>query len=100
MGVRKQITLPDDAAAILQSLTADCGMDQSLVVTQLLRRYHSHLKQLFAVDCSMNQPTAVLEVPTAVVEVSTPQIAADRRSELQQAPKPSKSPPRPPLTGL
>lgn len=100
MGVRKQITLPDDAAAILQSLTADCGMDQSLVITQLLRRYQLQLKQLFAIDSNSLRLTTVSEVPTTVSEVSTPQIAADRRSELQQTPKAADPPPRPPLTGL
>lgn len=81
MSQRKQISLPDDAAAILQSLTADCGIDASTVITQLLRRYHPHLRQLFAIDSNTTQLLTAPQVHSAVPVVTTPHVAVERRSE-------------------
>ncbi|MBD1841832.1 hypothetical protein H6F89_00075 [Cyanobacteria bacterium FACHB-63] len=94
MGQRKQITLPDDAAAILQALTVDCGIDSSLVITLLLRRYHSHLRQLFAIDNGIEQPATA-------PQVVTPSNAVVSRNEPPIAEKPKSLPDKPPpLTGL
>lgn len=95
MGTRKQITLPDDAAALLQGLTTDCGIDNSLVITLLLRRYHSQLRQLFAIDNSAMQPATASEVPmpsNAVVSRSESLPIAEKTKSLPDKP--------PPLTGL
>lgn len=77
MGKRKQITLPDDASAILDGLTADCGIDASAVITQLIRRHHSQIRQLFAINNSTLQPATASVVPM-------PSYAVEHRSELQQ----------------
>lgn len=84
MTQRKQISLPDDAAVILQSLTADCGIDASTVLTQLLRRYHPQLRQLFAISSNPTQPITVSEVPKL-------QNAVERRSDSQTDP-PTRTP--------
>ncbi|MBD1825677.1 hypothetical protein H6F51_24730 [Cyanobacteria bacterium FACHB-DQ100] len=95
MGQRKQITLPDDAAAILQALTVDCGIDNSLVITLLLRRYHSHLRQLFAIDKGIEQPATAPQV------VTPPNAVVSRSESLPVAEKPKSQPDKPPpLTGL
>ena len=40
MTKRFQISLPDDVAATLEKLAEDCSLPQSVVITQLIRRYH------------------------------------------------------------
>lgn len=92
MTQRKQISLPDDAAAILQSLTADCGIDASTVLTQLLRRYHPQLRQLFAISSNPTQPITTSEQPSTVSEVPKLQNAVERRSESQPVNPPTRTP--------
>ena len=48
MTKRRRVSLPDDADELLQALMADCGMDLSQTITQLIRRYHPDLRELFA----------------------------------------------------
>ena len=73
---RFQISLPDDVAATLEKLAEDCSLPQSIIITQLIRRYHSHLRQLLSVDCNLLQPTATIQ-PLA------PHQAVEHRIEVQ-----------------
>jgi|GEM_PF-493656 len=58
MTKRFQISLPDDVAATLEKLAEDCSLPQSIIITQLIRRYHPQLRELLAVDCNLLQLTA------------------------------------------
>ena len=64
MTKRFQISLPDDVAATLEKLSVDCSLPQSVVITQLVVRYQSQLRQLLSVDCNLLQPTATSVQPT------------------------------------
>ncbi|MBW4441886.1 MAG: hypothetical protein KME10_11745 [Plectolyngbya sp. WJT66-NPBG17] len=100
MPQRKQFSLPDDAAAILQSLTADCGIDASTVLTQLLRRYHPQLRQLFAIDSGVTQPITTSQAHHATSEPLATHNAVERRNELQpivESASDTQDKPKPPL---
>jgi hypothetical protein len=66
MPKRTQFSLPDDVAATLEKLAEDCSLPQSVVIAQLVRRYHPQLRQLLAIDCNLLQPTAT-STPTQSV---------------------------------
>jgi len=63
MTKRFQISLPDDVAATLEKLAEDCSLSQSVVIAQLIRRYHPQLRELLATNCNLLQPTATSEAP-------------------------------------
>jgi hypothetical protein len=96
MTKRFQISLPDDVAAALEKLAEDCSLTQSVIITQLIRRYHPQLRELLSVDCNPLQPTATSQ------PLETHQ-AVERRTEVQptttNGAKPS-PPPRTRITGL
>ena len=76
MTKRFQISLPDDVAATLEKLAEDCSLPQSVVITQLVIRYQSQLRELLATNCNLLQPTATSVQPT-------PQTTVESRSESQ-----------------
>ena len=76
MTKRFQISLPDDVAATLEKLAEDCSLPQSVVITQLIRRYHPQLRQLLSVDCNLLQPTAT-------TQLLAPHQAVEHRIEVQ-----------------
>lgn len=55
MTQRIQVSLPDEVADLLQRLAADCEMSPSQCITQLIRRHHGNIRELFAIDCD-SQP--------------------------------------------
>jgi hypothetical protein len=51
MTQRIQVSLPDEVADLLQRLATDCEMSPSQCITQLIRRHHGNIRELFAIDC-------------------------------------------------
>ena len=64
MSKRFQISLPDEVAATLETLSEDCSLTQSVVITQLIVRYHPQIRGLLATNCNLLQPTATSVQPT------------------------------------
>lgn len=84
MSKRIQISLSDEVHSLLQSLAESCEMSPSQCVTQLIRRHHNDLLQLFAIDCNPVQPTATTvqssatsEQPIAALVAPMPQEVAE-----------------------
>ena len=73
---RKNISIPDDANDILQSLATDCGMDYSQCITQLLRRHHNDIRTLFSINvCSHTHDcTRIIKAVPTIAKTHTESI--------------------------
>ena len=93
MTKRFQISLPDDVAATLEKLAEDCSLPQSIIITQLIRRYHPQLRELLAVDCNLLQLTATSQP-------LTPHQAVEHRIEVKPTTTNGSKPALPPRTPM
>lgn len=99
MAKRMSITLSENAAALLQSLAEDCNLPQSMIVEQLIKRYHSQLRQLLVIDCNLVQPTATQAHQSAPIQQPLTQSEPIQPKTPSNGSKPS-LPPRTPITGF